>query len=509
MRGVGTKFLAFIVVSLAVLFSGTKAGALDASQAPVDYYSPVFITAFQASAGLDAVELYNSEDSPVDLSLWKVVAGDDLGEICEISLSDYVIGGSYVALAKNGTIDDQTGNVRTYDDCSQPGRTVTKIILYLDGDQQDSLNSFTPGVYFRKGTTKTYRTGVFTKDFVTIASSSSRQSFYADPWYAPPMVAPLRITEIVAHAKTCSPLDNSAGCYDYIKIYNPTIQSVDLGLYRLRSGYNGQTATSSNTFPLSGILASGHYAIIQSEGDGSPLNLTNSGGWIWFEDSQGIRRYDESVTEYADAGSSTKIGWVWAYDDAAAKWQWTIEPTPYDEPSHFVLPSPEAATTANSTLKPCAPNQYRSSETHRCRLISSGNSALASCAPNQYRSPETNRCRLITSSASTLAPCAPGKFRNPLTNRCKSASTTTASLKPCTSGQERNPTTNRCRKVQSSIVPVADFAVRQIKDSGKATLGWWAFGGVGIVAAGYGAWEWREEVSTIIRKVGTFFTSSK
>ena len=47
--------------------------------------------------------------------------------------------------------------------------------------------------------------------------------------------------------------------------------------------------------------------------------------------------------------------------------------------------------------------------------------------------------------------------------------------------------------------PDAAFAVEPIKDSVDVFVGWWALGGVLAAGAAYGAWEWREEVSQIIR----------
>jgi len=40
-----------------------------------------------------------------------------------------------------------------------------------------------------------------------------------------------------------------------------------------------------------------------------------------------------------------------------------------------------------------------------------------------------------------------------------------------------------------------------------AFAGWWALGGVGTLAAGYGAWEWRREMISALGKVKGFFTS--
>lgn len=158
----------------------------------------------------------------------------------------------------------------------------------------------------------------------------------------------------------------------------------------------------------------------------------------------------------------------------------------------------------------CRDDQYRSEETGRCRTIAVA-STPAPCKEDQYRSEETHRCRLLTLAvASILKPCADDQFRNPVTNRCKViASSDDVALVDCGEGHERNLDTHRCRNSAAKAIPEAAFAVTPVKERGKAFVGWWALGGVGLLAAGYGAWEWRREVATGIRRVGSFFISRK
>ena len=105
---------------------------------------------------------------------------------------------------------------------------------------------------------------------------------------------------------------------------------------------------------------------------------------------------------------------------------------------------------------------------------------------------------------SLLAPCASNQVRNPETNRCRAVSTA-GSLKPCAANQERNPETNRCRNKVDMVQ--ADFPVEVVGESAQSTLGWWAFGGVGLLALGYAGWEWRIEIMNAIKKVGSFIPS--
>jgi hypothetical protein len=190
------------------------------------------------------------------------------------------------------------------------------------------------------------------------------------------------------------------------------------------------------------------------------------------------------VLEYPDASADAKKGQAWAYDVAVGQWKWTIQPMPYDGPSVF-------PPMIESKIKAIAEK------------------GLVPCKEGQYRSEETNRCRSIAAEATALAPCDDDEERNPATNRCRKIVSVTNQLTPCKEGQERNPETNRCRNVAAAAPPDAAFDVEPVKDVGQSFVGWWALGGVGILALGYAGWEWRQEILAAIRKVGTFFTSGK
>lgn len=158
-------------------------------------------------------------------------------------------------------------------------------------------------------------------------------------------------------------------------------------------------------------------------------------------------------------------------------------------------------------LTDCGEGRERNPATGRCRNIPTA-SELAPCREGQYRSEETNRCRSIASVVSSLKACAEDQFRNPLTNRCKKiASADDVALADCGEGRERNPATNRCRNVLSATMPKVGFAPEKITQTAQGTLGWWALGGVSLVALGYAGWQWRFEVSRFIRRIGQAFSS--
>ena len=150
---------------------------------------------------------------------------------------------------------------------------------------------------------------------------------------------------------------------------------------------------------------------------------------------------------------------------------------------------------------PCPVGQYRHPETRRCRKIEAAKT-ITPCKDGYYRSEETGRCRSIASvAAKTLKPCPEGQFRNSATGRCKKIASTDDIAKECPEGFERNPQTKRCRKIKSANMPTVGSAAAEVKQVAGATWGWWVFGGVSLLAVGYGIWQWRWEISQFVRKI--------
>ena len=156
----------------------------------------------------------------------------------------------------------------------------------------------------------------------------------------------------------------------------------------------------------------------------------------------------------------------------------------------------------------CPAGQYRHPETRRCRKIEMAKT-ITPCKDGYYRSEETGRCRSIASAvAKTLKPCPEGQFRNSATGRCKKIASTDDIAKECPEGFERNPQTKRCRKIKSANMPTVGSAAAEVKQVAGATWGWWVFGGVSLLAVGYGIWQWRWEISQFVRKIRESIKSS-
>jgi len=525
------RFVGWVSLFLCLFLAVPPVHATDSavSYVEVPATSPLFMTAIKTSStGLDYVEIYNEASLPQMLTGAKmVVSGKDVHgveSVCSVSFGEaslWLRPKGYGVLASTGAVNDASGNALTFSGCDMAN--VVKAELTVGETVRDMVameNASAGTSWVRKGLTATYRKGDFFSDFEPIVLGYvKRPALYSGGWYAGPPTDTqgLRIVELLPAAKDCAPSDTDWACGDYVKLQNTSSQPIALSDYRVRAGNKTTSPSVTNTFHWQQtqppelaprlILPPDAYYTLRLRDDGKFLSLTDSGGWVWLEDAYGARQYANSEVAYGSATTVDKNGAALAYRTETASWQWTTEPNPYDGPSIFTGFVDNERLVAASSLVPCRDDQYRSETTNRCRNIST-TAGLTPCKEGQYRSEETNRCRSIASAVvASLTPCAPGQERNAATNRCRKINSVDGELAPCKEGQERNPATNRCRNAAATSLPPAAFAAVPIADTGKAFVGWWALGGLGILALGYGAWEWRAEILTAIRKIGSWFIS--
>jgi len=483
MRYIRSAWLAASI--LICLLIASNAEAITISQPPVDARtdSPVIITGYGIDgAHLLYVQLFNSSDAVVDVTNWAVQATFSNATTVSIAtLHGLMKPGGYLIVADTNTMTaPDVGYVQTMPSEAVAVNTLklTPSSLYLPQATTTKADATHP--YWRRNISSS------TENYLSTFSSFTPDAqfvLYGNGFYDYPTTVALQVAEVVANPRNCSPLETMGDCADYVKFYNPSTTPVDLSQFRMRIGYLGQSVSSSNTFSLQGVVQPGHYAVISKSADDRPVSLTNGGGFVWLEDMYGVKLYQSTVFEYPDASLDSKKGQAWAYDVTDGAWKWTVQPTPLDSPSVFPVPIPQKKITIASSLTPCKEGQYRSEETNRCRSLGSV-TAVAPCDDDEERNLATNRCRKIATAASQ-------------------------DVTPCKEGQERNPTTHRCRNMTSGAPSDAAFAINAAQDTGKAFIGWWALGGVGIVALGYGVWEWRQEAMMAIRKASSFFTSLK
>jgi len=511
--------------SLPILTSNSSSPSVSGPETTPD----IVAVTLNTSSALEYVELYNQSETPVDMSqmTMRVTAGT---VVCEVGISDpgWLLVQSYLLLSSS-TIALQAH--RFSRECVLPD-TITRFELFYRGSRQQLVDGITNGAWLRhtgavktntktsldcshKPTLPTLKQTGSVKDYV---KCSGLADLFSGALYAPAINSSLKIIEVFPNARSCSPMDQVLDCSDYIKVRNTSSQPVNLANFRVRSGSKYSNATVSSSFNWQQptlnperdelVLPGGQSFLLRLRNDGQPLSLPASDGTIWIEDYYGVKTYDEVTYTGMDLAAARMKSW--AYDQTSQQWKLGIPSPGGDNAFPEDEPGKGNVGALLSDLKPCRDDQYRSEETNRCRSLSSA-SVLVPCKEGQYRSEETNRCRsIVAAAAAALKPCADDQFRSLLTNRCrKIASSEDVALADCGEGRERNPETHRCRNVKNGAVPDAAFAVSPLKETGKAFVGWWALGGIGMLALAYGIWEWRSELLSGIRKTGAFFSSKK
>ncbi len=476
-----------LAIAACLPFITPQVGAIGVSPPPpvVMTDSPVMITGYSFQGPtLQYIQLFNSSNEVIDLVNWQLqfsVSG--MASPVDLPLLQGLLKpGGYVLAAKEGSVSDADVS---YSLVVPPGvnGVVSSIRLIPADFLPHSITVKVDATHSHWKRAISTATGNYLSTF-TAFTPDSQYVLYGHGFYEYPESVSLQITEVLANPRACSPIETSGDCVDFVKLYNPTAQVISLSNFRLRVGYLGQISSASNTFALAGEVQPGGYEVIVKSADDKPVSLTNSGAFLWIEDLYGMKIYETTVLEYPDASSDAKKGQAWAYDNADGVWKWTTQPTPFNSPSVFpvIISKPKVQVTAGSVP----------------------------CKEGQYRSEETNRCRALASDVAVLAPCDDDEERNPATNRCRKLATlANQQLAACKEGQERSAETNRCRNVALEGPPAAAFAVEAAGEAGKAFVGWWAAGGVGMLGLGYGAWEWRREALGLLQKIGTFFTSLK
>lgn len=493
---------------LCVIISGINVPvyALETAVTPENEFmpsAPILVTGYQLSEAaqrLTAVEIFNASDAPIDLGQWLLYVGLKDGVSVHVPTSSayagYFLPGDHVTYS-GGTkttfsfiLEKQPVAISTIEfryavsGAYKPATAVVK-------DQNDLP-------YFRTYTSTGYSTStsLTTPPF----SAMPPRVFYDDGLYKAPADIPgLRIVEIYPYSSDCAPNDMGVLCGDYIKLVNAGVDEVTLDDLVLRTDSSSASRTSSNTFALLGILKPGDYVTIANTDSGTRLSLTNSGGYVWIEDTWGLQRYDNTMTKYESAGTNEQ-GYAYALTTDNL-WVWTTTP----QPSGANMIAAPVVVVAE-----CPDGKYRSPDTGRCRTIEEAVNALSICEEGYERNPVTNRCRKMTvATTAAVTPCLEGQERNPTTNRCRSIASAVAELLPCEEGYERNPDTNRCRKASASSMPEAAFPVTPVAKLASDMAGWWAFGVVLAMAIGYGIWEWRVEIVGFARRALGIFTRTK
>ncbi len=510
MKRLARVFIGIISAVLAgVLLSGVSmAYQLIASPHELSS-SPLLLTGYQRNdeKSLRYIQLYNNGNEPIDLNQWRVfLNARQVATSNNINILSHVEGYLLPAQHIMFSVAAETYAFGAYPlVASATSSPLTDIAIYppvdtlLTTDFYDlsSKSAELRAPMQRTITPKnTYNTTFSVKTPLVNTDGTVDYQYFRDELYTPPENAGhLQIVEIYPYAKSCSPLETDILCHDYVKFYNPTVEPINLDGFILRTDSNSSNRTVSNTINLSGyVIQPDEYISVDVLDNREALSLTNSGGYVWLEDTWGLTRYDETMTEYASAGINQQ-GSSWAQTDEGI-WKWTALPTPAAE-NRFPI-----ELISNTQPTDCPVGKYRSPETNRCRTIEEAVNALSACPEGQERNVLTNRCRSSFSTTSGLVPCKEGQERNSETNRCRSIASAVAELIPCDEGYERNPSTNRCRKVlgDSILASAASPASIPISERKDGNITRTLVVGAAASAIAYGLYEWRSEFMRALRR---------
>ena len=271
--------------------------------------------------------------------------------------------------------------------------------------------------------------------------------------YYAPLLPALYITELMINP---SGIDNGM---EWIELWNAGAEPVSLENMYVELGVD---TTQLVALDPSVTLQPGEYYVLTQPAYDFTLTNTTSRARLVTGEGLHVFTSDTYVTAKDDQS--------WAlFEDG---WRYTSTPTP-GAPNELPAILPVTTDPQITTLKPCRADQYRSTETNRCRLIPQS-STPAPCKEGQYRSAETNRCRNIAVAATPT---------------------------PCKEDQERNPETGRCRKIRELIT--AEYEVLGAQNEQRPQQ-WYGIAVIGVVVlglVGYGAWEWRHELGRFLRSV--------
>jgi len=451
---------------------------------------PILINRVSAGVTGDAdhdyIELHNPNPDDVFLDSWQLVVKRKDGKDLQVfTLHGTVKAKSYILIAASKVASGQlvpdlklSKNLVYVDGIVQLLNNTGQVIEHISWGTDTGFPALSTGKMINRNYTPEgvpYISGDLTKDFdytEAIKAGPERAGGYIA--YVAPVnrCAGLMISEIAA---------NVAADKQFIELYNPTSLPIILDGCLLQTN-----RSTTKSYALSGTLQPGGYVSILVSTTGLTLTKTTT-GTVYLLSSDGKEEMDARSYD----GLAAETSWAWFGE---SDWRQTFSATP-------------GQANVWQKFLPCDPGYERNLETGRCRKIVV-ESAPEDCGPGKYRSPETNRCRKVE-AADVLTPCKSGQYRNPETGRCRSLASAASVPTPCKPDQERNPETNRCRKKPAAGIPESAFAVEPIKETGKAFAGWWVLGGLGTLAVGRGAWEWRSEMLAGIRKIASFFTSGK
>ena len=480
---------------------------IDNPDGKTEENAPILIS--KISQGKKYVEIYNPTNQNVNLAGWKIeyYAGSGAKTVGKIFKDEVILANGFLVLSN----DKMLASAIKFDNNLGLAQNDGSVVLSRsDGSVADTVgwgnNSKSAGSPIKGGVKIVWRCFIDeniidsknnSTDFLSSKGSDNQEIV---PYSRPNCKSPEPKPESPKELNKCEGLKLSeiASNVDeqFIEIINSGEKTVITTGCKLTVGDSGVRENIGNI-----ELKPGEFLTIKIKN--TKLKLPKTKGKVYLLDEAGSKIDSAEYEKLAKSSSWSLI------DD---EWMQTFMITENSENIFKEYPDCQSGYERNALGKcvkiviplvesSCPVGQYRHPETRRCRKIEAAKT-ITPCKDGYYRSEETGRCRSIASAAAkTLKPCPEGQFRNSATGRCKKIASTDDIAKECPEGFERNPQTKRCRKIKSANMPTVGSAAAEVKQVAGATWGWWVFGGVSLLAVGYGVWQWRWEISQFVRKI--------
>ena len=480
---------------------------IDNSDESTEENAPILIS--KISQDKKYVEIYNPTNQNVDLAGWKIeyYAGSGAKTVGKIFKDEVISANGFLVLSNDKML---AGAIKFDNNLGLAQNDGSVVLSRSDGSVSDTVgwgsNSKSAGSPIKGGVKIVWRCFIGeniidsknnSTDFLSSKGSDNQEIV---PYSRPNCKSPEHKPESPKELNKCEGLKLSeiASNIDeqFIEIVNSGEKTVITTGCKLTIGDSGVRENIGDI-----ELNPGEFLVIKIKS--TNLKLPKTKGKVYLLDEAGL---EIDVAEYEKLAKSSS----WSLIDD--EWMQTFMITENSENIFKEYPDCQSGYERNvlgrcvkiaipPVESPCPVGQYRHPETRRCRKIEA-EKTITPCKDGYYRSEETGRCRSIASAAAkTLKPCPEGQFRNSATGRCKKIASTDDIAKECPEGFERNPQTKRCRKIKSANMPTVGSAATEVKQVAGATWGWWVFGGVSLLAVGYGIWQWRWEISQFVRKI--------
>ena len=477
---------------------------IDNSDEKTEENAPILIS--KISQDKKYIEIYNPTNQNVDLAGWKIeyYAGSGAKTVGKIFKDEVILANGFLVLSN----DKMSADAIKFDNnlgLAQNDGSV--VLLRSDGSVADTVgwgnNSKSAGSLIKGGVKIVWRCfideNIIDSKFLSDKNLNNQE---VEPYSRPSCKKPesnpgsnppreLNKCEGLKLSEIASNVDEQ-----FIEIINSGEKTVITTGCKLTVGDSGVRENIGNI-----ELKPGEFLTIKIKN--TKLKLPKTKGKVYLQDEAGSKIDSAEYEKLAKSSSWSLIDDEWTQTFMITENSENIFKEYLDCQNGYERNA--LGRCVKIAIPPvegsCPVGQYRHLETRRCRKIEAAKT-ITPCKDGYYRSEETGRCRSIASAAAkTLKPCPEGQFRNSSTGRCKKIASTDDIAKECPEGFERNPQTKRCRKIKSANMPTVGSAAAEVKQVAGATWGWWVFGGVSLLAVGYGVWQWRWEISQFVRKM--------